>query len=618
MNKPQRDKYLARCRTRIQSAKKFRESEKLDKKWSRLSDMYTGKQFDKIPDQEDRIAVNLVFANVNTIWAATSTNYPKVNVHARRPDEADAAVIVDATVNYWWRTKPFKPEIQTADKESLIVGHGWVKTGWRYVEEQQNRHPNDIQAEMQQRQGQVDQYAADNPDLAASLPTDEQILSEISMTETVAVEDGPFVERVDPHDVFVDPEATSPRDMRWIAQRILRPIEEVKNDKKYKSARSGVTADYEVDATLVPDNVKKDKEFKRCSIYEYYDLVNGTMCIFSEKGDDFLVDPTPQPYSFGHPFVYINNYEVPGQFYGMGEIEAIEDLQNELNKTRSQMLNHRKRGARKWLGNKRAFNQQGIAAITSDIDGQIAWVNDDIPFNEALVQIPMDAIDPGLYNWSETIEADMDTISGVSEYQRGGASQQIRRSATEASIIAEASNSRAADKLARFELVNAEIARRVVMLAQQYMTNDESIRINGQDGLPIWGNVEPDFIKGEFDFEVEAGSTKPKNEAYMQQQATQLFTALQPLLGSPFVNTPELLKLFIEQGFGIKDASKYVAQQPQMMPPGMPGQPPQGGPGQPMPQNQGPPPGQPPVDPAALQQLVGQVGYPPQGAIPNG
>ena len=43
------------------------------------------------------------------------------------------------------------------------------------------------------------------------------------------------------------------------------------------------------------------------------------------------------PYAYGQPFVMLRNYDVPDYFYPMGDLEAIESLQLELDKTRSQI-----------------------------------------------------------------------------------------------------------------------------------------------------------------------------------------------------------------------------------------------------------------------------------------
>ena len=85
-----------------------------------------------------------------------------------------------------------------------------------------------------------------------------------------------------------------------------------------------------------------------------------TYCVFADGATDgFLITPTKMPYAFGHPFLMLRNYEVPDDFYPMGELEQIEPLQLELNETRTQMLNHRKRYARKYLYMEDAFDDVG-------------------------------------------------------------------------------------------------------------------------------------------------------------------------------------------------------------------------------------------------------------------
>jgi len=314
----------------------------------------------------------------------------------------------------------------------------------------------------------------------------------------------------------------------------------------------------------------------------------------------------------------LRNYEIPDIFYPMGELEAIEDLQQELNKTRSQQMNHRKKGARKYLADRRAFDKAAVGQLESDQDGAVIFVNEGIPLNEAIIPVPQVPVDAQLYGASEQIEGDINVISGVSEYQRGGQSE-LRRTATEAAIIQDASNARAADKLANVELIIGQVARRLVQLAQQYMTEEQVVRLMGQNGRPVWAHVEPSWIQGEFDFEVEGGSTQPRNESMRQQQAMQLMQTLMPFADPQMglVNANELIRYALQFGFGIKDPAKFL-----MAPPG-PTDPSTGEPlGAPeeeaqaeeMPPEMAPAPEEAAptggVPPELLSQLQGQVGLP--------
>ena len=107
------------------------------------------------------------------------------------------------------------------------------------------------------------------------------------------------------------------------------------------------------------------------------------------------------PYARGQPFVMIRNYEVPDHFYPIGDIEQIESLQLELNETRTQMMNHRKRFARKWLYEKDAFDRDGVMALESDMDNtMIPVISDGDPAN-VIAPVPAVITPPEFYNQSD-------------------------------------------------------------------------------------------------------------------------------------------------------------------------------------------------------------------------
>ena len=209
---------------------------------------------------------------------------------------------------------------------------------------------------------------------------------------------------------------------------------------------------------------------------------DSTLSVYAEDGDEFLIDPVTMPYAYGQPFVMLRNYDVPDQFYPIGDLESIESLQLELDKTRSQLMNDRKRYARKWLYHERSFGPEGREALESEDDGRmVPVVDENKPLSEVVVPMPQVPIAPEIYNYSAIIEDDINTVSGISEYARG-AMPEIRRTATEASIIADAQNARAADKLAIVEICISQVARRVIQLMQEFMTGDQVARVTNAIG----------------------------------------------------------------------------------------------------------------------------------------
>jgi len=557
---------------RLERTRRWREDQAYDRTWWRLIDLYRGKHWaETTRSRSDLIAVNLAFSTINVIAPSVAVNHPKIVVSANDEGNSDRAAFVEAVVNHLWRHHDFRKPFRRAVKDFLIFGHGWVKTGWKFLEQETSLAEAERDLLMQQARLEVDEFAVESPDLAASLPTDDEINANLPETAMMVIEDQPFVERVSPFDVFVDPEATCMDDARWIAQKIVRPLEEAQKDQRYKpSVRKRLDADAGVNPAYVSQYENERERVldeDRVTIWEFYDIVDNTMSVFSENSDGFLVDPTPMPYAYGQPFVMIRNYDIPDLFYPMGDLESIESLQLELDKTRSQLMNDRKRYARKYLYHERSFGPAGREALESDEDGRLVPVLDENKsLSDVVIPMPQTPVSPEIYNYSNIIENDINTVSGVSEYARG-AMPEITRTATEASIIADAQNARAADKLAIIEIAISEIARRVIQLMQQFMTGDQMARVSMKGGESLWVPYERDDILGEYDFAVEAGSTQPMNDTIRKQQAVSLLNAIAPLVGT--VIDPAALAIHVlEEGFGIKDPQKFIMEQGPPLPPG--------------------------------------------------
>lgn len=538
--KSQADK-LKEYRKHIEASKKWRKDEGYDADWRRFLDLYKGKHYDQYSN-EDRMLINICFSTVNVIAPAVAVNYPKITVNAVKPDNAANAVIAEAVVNYWWRFKDIRSEFRRSVKDLLIFGHGWIKTGYRFVEEEE-----------------VGGY--DDGDISDNAEGGEPTAT------TIITQDAPFAERVSPFDVFVDPDATSMHDIKWIAQRIRRPIAEVKADKRYsKAAREDVQVMAVARYSDDPSRRKiHDKNYGYAEIWEYYCVTSRTMCVFTENGENFLIKPMKMPYAFGHPFSMLRNYDVPDQFYPIGDLEQIEPLQRELNETRSQMMNHRKRFARKYLYKESAFDQYGRSSLESDEDNVMVPVVSDEPLGAVVAPFPAVINPPEFYDQSNLIVNDIERITGLPEFMTGGLPE-IRRTATEVSAIQDAANARTADKLAIVELAIGEVARRLVMLAQQYMTGEQVARLIGKDGEPIWVNFDREYLEGDFDFEVVGGSTQPHNEAVRRQTALQVVDAMAPFAGAGIVNMQELAAYVLQFGFNVKNPEKFLSAPPPPMP----------------------------------------------------
>ena len=556
---------------KLDSSARWRDEMGYDSLWRRMVDLYRGKHWPKTTGNEDLIAVNIAFSTVNVIAPAVSVNHPKIVVVPNKPEDEDRAAFVEAVVNHLWRHHDFRTPFRRSVKDFLIFGHGWLKVGWNFLEQERQLGEAERDELFAEATLESDVFAMENPEMAGDLPDYDQMLASVPSTSMTVVEDQPFVERVSPYDIYIDPEATCVEDAKWIAQRMVVSLEEAKKDKRYKpSARKNLEATSILNPMFAPTDRQETNMYlrgviERTVIYEFYDIANNTISVLAKDTDEFLVDPMPMPYAYGQPFVMLRNYDVPDHFYPMGDLEAIESLQLELDKTRSQLMNARKRYARKYLYHERSFGPEGREALESDDDGRLVPVVDENkPLSEVVVPMPQIPLSPEIYNLSSIIEQDINTVSGVSEYARGSMPE-IRRTATEASIIADAQNARAADKLATIEIGIGHLARRVIQLMQQYMTGEQMAQVSAAGGETLFVPYSRDDIVGEYDFSVEGGSTQPMNETIRKQQAVSLMNAVAPLVGI-VIDPAVLAKYVLQTGFGVKNPEKFIMQPQQQTP----------------------------------------------------
>lgn len=584
-------------------------------KWRRFIDLYAGDHWPRRLTDQERITVNLVFSVINVIVPSITHQFPRITVSPEDPESEAAAEISEWVINSEWKRLDVQPEVAEAVKDGLIVGTGWVKCGWRRTVQSRPRSYSERQSEFEKAKKERDDYSERTGD-RKSPPSDRDVFESIPTTQSVVAHDDIFVERLSPFDVFVDPDATDLKDARFIFQRVVKSIDEVLGNPKYdaKVMKRLKPDTYSGSYTHDDDPFKQDNrrklgdDAKRVTLYEFWDIANRSFCVYAEGLDEPLYGPTAWPYDF-LPFYVFRNYSVPDRFFGLGEVEMIESLQRELNKTRSQQINQRRQFHRKGIFKENAFYPQHLDELRSDRDGVFVPVRGNVPLEEALKLLTPPNVDSQLYQMSDVIKSDISEITAISEYERGQLPD-IRRTATEASIIESASSARSQAKLAQVERLMAQIAEGILGLMREFYTEDRAVRAVGAKGK-LWIKYNGDLIDGDYKIQVEGGSTQPRNDAVRKKEAQDLF---QLLAGHPNVNQEELVKTVL-RAYRLPGAERLIATapaQPQQAPPGGP----QGAP---------PPPGAPTSSEDAgpevagipeelLAQLAGQVG---PGAAPQ-
>lgn len=556
-NKKQREK-VKQARLRLQAGQKYRSLVREDI-WLQSERQYEGHHW---PDglNLDQITVNMSFSTVNVIVPYMTGSEPNFLVvpfgHGASPENA---AIQQAFLNRIWRGPAVngQEELESSAVDFIILGDGYMKVGYDITEQR------------------VDSEDATYAELAEL-----------------------WVKRVSPWDIWIDPTADGIHNAKWVCHRIRMSREEVANSGYSNIDEDNVT--YGNFHRLHEEDKEGNRNYIRESmdgmdyaiIYEYYDLIEKVKVVFAEGGDAPLQYVEDVPVC---PIAQMGNYRIPSCPYHMGDLEQLWEIQQELNKTRSQMIQHRARNVQKYFAREGQLGADAVTALKSPIVNEVVWVKGDQPLDSLVAPSQVPALTADVYNVSEIMQRDIYEISGVNEYLRGAAPN-IRRTATEATIIEGASNVKSQFKLRQAEKTARKVGTLLLGFAadvypqtdyeemQLYLTgrdaelvlrNTPEDRRVDQFGEPIDMNQgsfdavinpAPEIWIGTYEVLVEQSSTELRNPVMREQKYRGIVMDLlnaTPVLAQQGVilDIKKLLMLWFEAA-GIDDVDSLFAPTP--------------------------------------------------------
>ena len=579
---------VARSKELLANGKTFREVTREDV-WRRSEDQYEGNHWSRMELEDptaDLITINVSFSTVNTIIPYITSEDPRFLVE---PFSADAtaknARLQQAALNRIWRRIAGRDATRDAAEDYLIYGDGYAKATWSII---------------------------------------ERVLEDGSIEETVEI----YVDAISPWDVWIDPFSQGVSDARWVAQRVLRTRREMEQDPDIDQALlddlpwGGWRGDD--DDTDRAESATDRTSEQWVEIFEFYDRIDRALYVFTDN----VEQPLRVVEEIDCPIFQLANYRITKSPYHMGELEQLWPMQQELNKTRSQLITHRRRNIGKYFYRKGALDNDGIQALQSPIVAEAIEVLGDLPLDSVVRPAQLAALAPEAYNSADTAIRDVYELSGVNEYLRG-ATPEIRRTATEASIIEGASNVKTRAKLDDVERMVRSVGEYILAIMEEvypesegdelglFLTGPEAqqiARMDGmeqadalaaQGGLPdevaaLMGeatdvdglqiDIGADIFVGRYQVEVEQGSTEMRNPVFKEQKYREMATnlvSMGPALQQMGVqiNVRKVLELWFEAA-GVADVEGMfeAAQVPAALPPaeaipgggggdGMPGMP---------------------------------------------
>ena len=444
-------------------------------KWKEYMSAYKGTYFQNknIPDYKSNEISNHVFSTIETIRPIMTDNNPKFLAVPSTPAGMEFSADVQTALDYEWDREKMPLKLPAQLIPMLVYGNAVWFVQW---------------------DGKDGEYG------------------NIS------------IKPVDPFNIFPDPLAESIDNSEFLVYATYRNANQIK--QQFPEKASAIEGSRITMSELVAERDNNDtQDANQVLILEMWcrdwttmdETVEGEKKLKYPKGRvitclpelGILLSDKKNPYKDGKfPFVLMKNYDIPFEFWGVGEVEQIMSPQHYVNELTNQIIDNAKNTANmQWIIDKNSGIGQG------KLTNRPGLVIRKTPGSEVRRDTP-----PAMPNYVreqiEVLKKDIQDISGVFDSLKG----EQQGSITAASAILalqEASQARIRLKIKLMEASLSELAQIVYSRMQQFWKLDRWVRITDVEGNPSFREIGAQVLSNDYDLKVMAGSTMPVNRNAM-------------------------------------------------------------------------------------------------------
>jgi hypothetical protein len=559
----------------------------LTQRWRRFWKLYRSHVIRQKGDWRSKVFIPIAFYVIEAVIPRIMAQLPNFLVEPVGPEDEEGAKVMEKLLRWSATRSRLEAELIKVYRSALKYGTGIAKVRHDHRTKMQGQMVPEMASSMMPGAPMpvIDPETGEEMmglDGQPLMDTAEQELTEqptgrmVRAVSERVVYDGPVCEYVSIFNFWPAPEATSIEDARFVIQRTFRDDKYVKRmieeglwrmppGMEFSDFWQNQKDDLE-SLREETDNAATDPTRKMAEVFECW--TNDTLMVVLNRRAVVRVEDNP--YEHGEkPFVRITDYFQEGEFWGIGEIEPLEGLQDLTNA----LWNQRVDNVRLVLNRMVAFDPDNIVDprdLQNRPGGMIRVRSRDMPVGQVIQPVEIPDVTSSSYTEVAEIERMTEKISGVSGYTTGTDSPTMNRTATGVSIITEQSNTRFATKVRMAEMTGlASLARMYGSILQQFMPEEMSLRVLNDEGQQVWATVTAESIQGGFDYTIEVESSTVTESVRKEQSMNLIQTFAQiidPATGMPVLNLNALAQDVLE-AFGKKNMQRYAPLPP---PPPMP------------------------------------------------
>lgn len=559
--------------------------------WKRVLDWYRGRYFD-FESSDEQIVVNLVAGIVELMVPTLYFQDPAIIGRARRPGDERGAKLTEVTMNYYLDELESKKQIRKCIIDAMIYGIGYAKLGWEVdverglfpVTDQVTGQPLETQHGKpiyEDKHGNI--FLEEGGRFVQVLDKEGNAVppgyAQPTLHEWIRREQ-PYGIRWSPWDFLKDPEAkyADLSDARWIAFRVIMPLEEAKAHPLFSNTSSLEGTEivrpelHEVrekqDKTVVDPDIQRVELFEiwckewnpKTKQYEMYTKV------IARGFDKFLMNRKSPFVAEGFPVEVLTFTDDPESANPPSLFRFIESQLKTINDTRSQLATHRARFNRRYLANSNVLDEEDAKAVAKAEDGSVTLIDVDpeVDLRKQFVPIEDAPMNQEVYNDYNLALEEIQRILGLSDYQMAG--QGPVRQATEANFIQGNFNIRIQDKQARVGDFLKGWIRYWTQLFKQFGDYETALKITndlGEDEWVVFTIAEE--IPDDLNFEIDIYTSNFQSKEVERNDSQNLYNLFR---NDPMINPVYLIQK-VAHAYGEKEVQRVLMPQ---QPPPVPGQ----------------------------------------------
>lgn len=520
--------------TKIEKADLFIDRYTTRKRWKDYKEYYRGNWSDQV------LPVNMIFAVGRAMVPNTYFRDPKVCISANRPEYVWHARVVEAVDNWLTKELKIKETLKMAALDAYWAGTAIIKLGYDsefgYIPDQALDQDNATATEFSKKSGERIEY---RENVKAGMP---------------------WALVCNPEDIIVPAGYRTPSSLPWICHRILRPLEDVKEDQKYRNTKdlAGTRIVNLQRGGRKPFDRDED-ETMYAELFEVRDVRTKMIYVFCE-GQTLLKDIDALQID-GLPYEFITFNPDPELFWGIPDVKMIEQQQLELNEVKTQQKKHRAIALVKFLYKKGVLTKPQLDLMLSGEVGPAVEVEDDSIATAITMLQPH--VPPEFMALQKDIKEDIRVTVGSSSNQQGDFSPYHGKTAAESMIVNQANELRGNERKDILGDCLANIVRKWNQMIFKYWTNEKVIEICGPKGQQYWVQYTGDQLTGEYFINIDPESGMPMTRAQRAQATEQL---LKTFNGDQLIDQIKLRMMVLREFEMINpEASSLLLQGPQGM-----------------------------------------------------